>query len=191
MTVVLGVDPGGRSTGHNTARDETSGRFVAGETTPIEARFWPKVDVRGPDECWEWQASTDRKGYGRIGRGRAGTGWIYAHRASWQLEHGRELSSDELVCHRCDNPPCVNPAHLFVGSDADNLADMRRKGRGFVPEPQRGEDQHAARITEDDVRTIRRRRAAGETLRSIADDYGYTEAGISRICLRKTWGHVR
>lgn len=92
----------------------------------LEERFWSKVNQS--DECWTWTASKDDKGYGKIGLpGRKG--WGFAHRVSYSLEHGVELTPDQKVLHRCDNPPCVRPDHLFLGTAADNAADMVAKGR--------------------------------------------------------------
>ena len=96
----------------------------------LAERFWAKVDKRGPDECWEWTAAKDPNGYGRFRVGR-GMSTALSHRLAWQLTHGEKPSLH--VCHHCDNPSCVNPAHLFLGTNADNLADMRAKGRGKTP----------------------------------------------------------
>lgn len=91
---------------------------------PLTERFWEKVDVGGPDECWDWQGARAHYGHGIINvTGRS----LLAHRVAWSITHGDPAEAN--VCHRCDNPPCCNPAHLFLGSQADNIADMHRKGR--------------------------------------------------------------
>lgn len=88
-------------------------------------RFWAKVDKRGPDECWPWLGATDGNGYGRIySKGGNAT----ASRASWELAHG-EAPQGYHVCHSCDNPPCVNPSHLWLGTPQDNAIDRSAKGR--------------------------------------------------------------
>lgn len=90
-------------------------------------RFWAKVERRGPDDCWPFFGATNGFGYGTFsynGRMRVAT------HASLMLA-GIEVPRGSIVCHKCDNPPCVNPAHLFVGTQRDNLLDMHRKGRGF------------------------------------------------------------
>lgn len=93
----------------------------------LEERFWEKVDKRGPDECWLWKAGRDRNGYGHIGVGKGRS--TRAHRVSWELANGSEIPVGLLACHTCDNPPCVNPAHIFIGTMADNLQDASAKGR--------------------------------------------------------------
>ena len=99
-------------------------RMVKGWLTTV-ADFWSKVDVQGPDDCWLWKQSTDRHGYGQTGHD--GLHWS-AHRLAWQLSNG-PIPDGLFVLHHCDNPPCCNPAHLFLGTQADNMADMVSKGR--------------------------------------------------------------
>ncbi len=89
------------------------------------ARFWAKVDIGAPDKCWEWQASCNPAGYGGFQfNGRFGK----AHRAAWELANG-PIPEGICVLHRCDNPPCCNPAHLWLGTYADNHRDAVAKGR--------------------------------------------------------------
>lgn len=97
--------------------------------------FWSKVDVRGPDDCWEWQGSRSTSEPGRdYGRAWAGKGRTQlAHRLSWEMANG-DIPPGMQICHHCDNPPCVNPAHLFLGTNRDNVLDGLAKGR-IAPPP--------------------------------------------------------
>lgn len=101
---------------------------------PLSERFWEKVDKDGPvpqhvlGQCWKWSAAVSIGGYGVIGRGRADEGMTYAHRVSWEIHNG-PIPDGYYVLHHCDNPPCCNPAHLFLGTYGDNNRDARQKGR--------------------------------------------------------------
>lgn len=152
-------------------------------------RFWEKVDVCGPDECWEWQAGREATGYGRINRGRTGDGIVRAHVASYELAHG-PVSKGLMVCHTCDNPPCVNPAHLYAGTASDNHRDARERGL-WRPTPLPGEKNGCAKLTEVHVREIRRRYAAGGvSYGHLAVEYGVSENAIRQVVRRLKWKHV-
>lgn len=149
--------------------------------TPVQDRFWPKVDKRGPDECWPWLASVTSNGYGKIlVNGRLEP----APRVSFVLAHG-EIPAGLWVLHRCDNPPCVNPAHLFVGTRSDNVRDMYAKGRDRSPMPLglHGEKHPMAKHSDATVLAIREATLAGERLPVIARRLGIpygTVWGIAR-----------
>lgn len=140
-------------------------------------RFWSKVDVGPPDQCWEWQAYRTKSGYGQIGVG--STLVIYAHRASVLLD-GRDPSG-AVVSHKCDNPPCVNPRHLRVGTASDNARDAVRSGKFYGKGRSRPQ-----KLTEDDVRAIRRR-APNETRKTLALEYGVSTVSIGDVIRRKWW----
>ena len=136
---------------------------------------------RVPSGCLEWQGSRDRRGYGTL---RAGKKDHKAHRVAYERAFG-PISDGRYVCHTCDNPPCCEPAHLFLGTPADNVADMRRKGRGT-----RGVTMAAAKVNDHAVRQIRLLAQQGVTQQAIADAFGINQTTVSKIVLRISWGHV-
>lgn len=155
-------------------------------------RFRSRVDSSaGPDGCWPWTGRRNTKNhYGVIDILAIKRAPVLAHRVSWAVAHGGEMPPDALhVLHRCDNPPCVNPNHLFLGTDADNVADMDAKGRrravGLV-----GTDHHQAKITEADVLEIDRLSASGLSHRQIAPQFGITATMVGYILRRQNWKHV-
>ena len=157
----------------------------------LEERFWAKVEKRGDDECWPWTAFK-LKGYGRIGSGGKRGQIKYAHRLSLEFHLGRELTETECACHRCDNPECVNPHHLFVGTHADNMDDAWKKKRlGQGLSPMRGEANPKAILTAADIPVIRARKASGETFREISNDFGTSLEAIKNIVYGKVWRHVQ
>ncbi len=101
-----------------------SRRFTPRPSVP--ERFWPKVKVAGPEACWPWLAGTNGVSYGRL---KLDGEYVGAHRIAWILEHG-PIPPDRVICHRCDNPSCCNPRHLFLGTHLDNARDREAKGRG-------------------------------------------------------------
>lgn len=133
---------------------------------PIEVQFWGKVKKGKPNECWEWQASRKPpRGYGQIGiNGKP----KHAHRVAYELATGKPIPEGLRVCHHCDNPPCVNPRHLFLGSDQDNMDDAARKGR-------------LGKLSKAAVREIKLMRGSGFALKQIAERFGVDVSMVSRI----------
>ena len=153
---------------------------------PLTERFWSKVDVRGPDECWPWTAATAWNGYGRIGSGGRGEGTLGAHRVAWASTNGK-IPDGLCVLHICDNPPCCNPQHLFLGTQADNLRDCAAKGRSADT---RGEKCSAAKLTTIGVRLIRYWLSKGYMQKEIADTFGVSRPTISNINRGYSWSHI-
>lgn len=157
-----------------------------------ESRFWSKVDIKGQDDCWEWHGA-NANGYGRlrVGSLRDGTRrLIIAHRFAYESEYG-PIPDGMLVCHHCDNPPCCNPRHLFVGTIADNNRDKSEKGR-YVSPACKGMHNGRSKLTDDDVREIRRAYASKEMGGyRLAAKYGVSDAVIYSILRNKRWTHVK
>jgi hypothetical protein len=176
------------------------------------ARFWSKVDKNGPtmphmdSACWVWMAGRDTGGYGHL---KSNARMIRAHRAAWVLANG-QIPHDEshhgiCVCHRCDKRACVNPSHLFLGSNTDNARDKVAKGRCNSPKgdangarlhPEKlvrhyGEANGIAKLTAAQVIEIRALYAAGGIGQyQLAERFGVNQAIISRIIHRQIWKHI-
>lgn len=159
-------------------------RYPLRQVRPLEERFWEKVKVGEAEECWLWTASCNLQGYGQINLGRKGDGISLAHRLAWELVRG-PIPNVISVCHRCDTPLCVNPNHLFLGTHADNSADMVSKGRQPC-----GERNGHAILTELDVKTIWRLLAKGVTHRAIAAMYGVGPSTIYDIKSERNWRYL-
>jgi hypothetical protein len=150
---------------------------------PVEDRFWGKV--KKTEDCWIWTGCLNSKGYGNIRLGGRGGKSVFAHRLSYELHHG-PIPDGLVVMHSCDNPACVNPNHLSVGTHKDNMRDMVRKGRGRHP-VLKGETNGRALLTEDKVRYIRASKASHAAL---ARELGVTDLCILKVRKRQTWSHV-
>jgi hypothetical protein len=147
-------------------------------------RLYSRIVKNG--ECWEYQGCRDRFGYGCFGMGRQK--YVLAHRFSWELHNG-PIPEDLCVLHKCDNPHCVNPDHLFLGTRAENSKDMQRKGRGrTVPKP--GALNPAAKLTEDQVREIRRLHESGVSRKALQAAFKITACPIDRIVRNIGWRNV-
>lgn len=159
--------------------------------TPFLVRFFAKVNKNGPvhptlgTNCWVWTGGLDKDGYGRVLVNGLS---CRAHRLSWEVKNGE--AGDLSVLHKCDNMVCVNPAHLFLGTQADNCADMVSKGRQSAC---RGEDNPKAKLTDDLVREIRRRHALGgrgNGYRALSREFGVSHPVVFYVVKRKVWRHV-
>lgn len=154
----------------------------------VEGRFWSKVArPLGWDGCWPWTGSKDRKaggGYGKF-KLKSYVG-VRAPRVAYALYYGAS-PGDLFVCHHCDNPECVNPTHLFLGTVQDNSDDMKRKGRQ-AKRDQAGEKNGAAKLSAADVETVRGLIEAGLNNTVIAARFGVTHQAISRIRRGRSWG---
>lgn len=163
-----------------TASESATQRKPGPQARPLAERFWAKVQKT--DSCWLWTGSQGNTyGHGSISVRRDDGTYApaYAHRVAWELAHGA-IPSHQQVLHNCpkgDNPRCVNPAHLFLGSQAENLKDAAAKGRLSVPRP----NHHRRALTDDDVLEIRRLRAGGGLLAVIAERFGVTKSAICQI----------
>ena len=146
--------------------------------TPAELTRFKRKYTIDPGGCWLWTGADNGKGYGQT--------WVngrrqYAHRASYVHYHGTVPQGHD-VCHRCDVPSCVNPAHLFAGTRSDNMRDMAHKGRASMLR---------ARLTAEDLRCIGAQRADGETFTAIANRLHVSHQTVSRVLSGKTYKHAQ
>lgn len=149
------------------------------------AKFWSKVAITANDElCWEWQAGTTSFGYGCA---RFKDKMQSAHRVSWELAYG-EIENGLFVLHECDNSACVNPKHLFLGTQQNNVDDMLKKNRSVPP---RGEMNGRHKLTSSQVIRIRELGEAKQMQqKEIAELMGVSDATVNLILKRKTWKSV-
>lgn len=168
--------------------------MIKNKTNVNPDRFWSKTDKNGPimpgmaSRCWMWTSGSDRYGYGRFSIG----GIKYkSHRIAWLITNGAIPESTDhhgiCVCHRCDNRICVNPDHLFLGTNADNIRDRDSKGR-----ISRGDAHYAAKLRSSDILSIRSRYSVGRiTMMSLALEFGVSSQTIGKIINRRIWKHIK
>lgn len=138
--------------------------------------------------CWEWTRITNGDGYGQL---RVAGRMVYAHRLAYELGIG-PIPDGMHILHQCDNPRCINPAHLSIGTQSQNMKECSDRGRAKIPKPIKlGEENGSSKLLEVDVRSIRRLLEQGHTQQSIADRFGVTQRTISNIKLGKKWGHLK
>jgi hypothetical protein len=161
---------------------DSLGRFNSDIKTNAKERFWQYVEKT--DYCWLW------KGGGiRYGKFYDGIQDILAHRYSYELHYGK-IDNGLYVCHKCDNPKCVNPNHLFLGTQKDNLQDATFKHRMNVPHNSCGEKNVNSKLREEDVLEIRKLVDAGVTGTKIAKQFHIHHATVYDIKNRKIWTHI-
>ena len=151
-------------------------------------RFWSKVKVCDQSECWPWIAGGRGVGYGAFKlKGEV----IDAHRVAWMLTQGK-IPDGLCVCHHCDNRACVNPAHLFIATRAENNADMARKGRAAnAASGNNGANKAISKLTPSGVVGIRNLAAAGHQLRALGRQFGVNEKTIADVVYGRTWAWVQ
>lgn len=156
-------------------------KFIHGHNTRFQGTLQKRFEQyfeKTPDSCWIWKSSRDQNGYGTFNIDRKPK---KSSRVSYELYKG-PIPEGRFVCHKCDNPPCVNPDHLFIGTRKDNMRDMTNKGRSA-----HGEKNGQAKLTEQDVIAIWK---DSRTHCEIGQHYGVTQSMITRIKNKKNWKHI-
>lgn len=148
----------------------------------FETRFFSRIETGSG--CWLWLGARDRDGYGQI---KCAGRQCKAHRIMFAWVRGA-IADDLQICHSCDNPPCVNPEHLFAGTGEINMQDCKQKGRLA---DRRGVKNTLAKLVDGQILEIRARRSAGEMLKSIAASFGVSESRVSLVARGLAWEHVQ
>lgn len=158
---------------------------------PLEERFWNKV--KKTPYCWLWTASTKNTGYGQFGIKTKKPRTRYAHRVAYELTYGK-IPSKLFVCHKCDNPLCVNSKHLFLGTNKDNMQDAKRKGRttkGRINFSCRGELNPSSKLSIKDIKKIRKLFIKRKTDGQIGKIFNITKWTVFHIRHKNTWSWVK
>lgn len=156
----------------------------------LEEKFWEKVGICGEDECWEWRASKNNKGYGNfyVSIGNSKDDHWLAHRMSYKLSY-EGFDKSLCVLHKCDNPPCVNPKHLWQGTNYDNVQDKLNKGR---MRDMKGENNSGNKLTESKVKEIRELYATGNyTYEDLGKMFDVHYSTIGYVNNGRLWSHVK
>jgi hypothetical protein len=147
-------------------------------SSTLTVRFWAHVLKTDEKKCWLWKGATHDFGYGLIWANGRNLG---AHRAAWQIHHG-PIPAGLSVLHKCDNPACCNPGHLFLGTQAENMTDKQKKNRAA-----KGESHGCSKLTAEAVVAIR---ASKDSQRKTASRYGITHTQVGNIVRREQWAHI-
>ena len=151
------------------------------EACSLKCRLMSRIEIK--DSCWVWKGWVSPKGYGYI---RVGNNCKSTHRVSYEVFIG-DIEKGMCVCHTCDNPSCINPEHLWIGSNQDNAIDREKKGRG---RNNKGENHGRSKLKESDIPTILKLLEDGIYQREIARRHGVHQATIFRVSKKKSWKHV-
>lgn len=156
----------------------------------LQERFSEKVSPEPMSGCWLWTGAADPNGYGHIRAGGKKMPQVGAHRVAWELANGT-IPDGLFVCHRCDNPACVNPAHLFLGTSGDNMRDKVRKGRcgdTRAHRVARGSGHHKAKLNEETVVDVKRLLSEGRlTQKEIGRRFGISQTAVHYINIGRNW----
>lgn len=169
-----------------TLHSEAASRGWFDRHLPIKERFWRRVEVSGPDDCWNWKYSVVTNGYGNF---KFGGKTRTSHRTAFELENG-QIPHGMMVCHKCDNRRCCNPKHLFLGTGLDNVRDCINKGRRR--KQLFGEKHYSAKLTESQVITILSDYRDNKIKQcELAARYGVSKGAIGGIVRGLRWRHLQ
>ena len=175
----------------NTSVNDYIRSLTTEQMISLRLKYNKRVDRRSVEECWPWQGAISvAGGYGRIRLGgtRQHPKMAYAHRLALLFANG-DLEDQRMACHRCDNPRCVNPNHLYFGTQAENVQDMDARGRRVNKQP-KGSQHGLSRLTENEVRQIRLLTASGATAKALSEKFKISLVQTYHIRSGRVWKHV-